>query len=87
MRWSMRSLFVECVALALTRGAMSARAVAALSVSWERNWGELDATAPYTDGSFFSLTDVAVDKWGMCMWPADSAVTIANRCSLPMACS
>lgn len=64
MRWSMRSLFVVCVVTTLVLGVMPQSAFGALSVTWERNWGELDDTAPYADGSFFAPTDVAVDKWG-----------------------
>ena len=41
-----------------------AGAVDMVTLTWERNFGTLDNTAPYADGSFWGPTDVAADKWG-----------------------
>lgn len=64
MRRPVRAGFVVCVVAAMVLGAMPQSAFGALSVTWERNWGQLDATAPYDDGAFYGPSDVAVDKWG-----------------------
>jgi len=61
MRWSMRSLFVVCVALALVLGVMPARAVAAVTLTPMTSIG-----GPGTgDGQFeIGPADVAADKFG-----------------------
>ncbi len=64
MRSPVRSLFVACVTVAMVLGVMPHSAFGALSVTWERSWGQVDDTPPYEDGAFYAPSDVAVDKWG-----------------------
>ena len=63
MKHVTRRVLVLALSLVLALAMMPASAFGALTVTWERNWGQYD-TEPYDDGAFNAPGDVAADKWG-----------------------
>lgn len=59
-----RPLMLLAAIVGLSMVVVPAGAVDPMTLTWERNIGTVDSTAPYADGSFWGPTDVAADKWG-----------------------
>lgn len=59
-----RPLVVLLAVVGLSIVVVPAGAAVPVALTWERNFGTYDGTAPYADGSFQGPADVAADKWG-----------------------